>query len=69
MTFSVHRFQNRNIQKVSITLHIQPKSGTTTELKGWSMGKSMDWFLYDNGLRHKRVKFTLSCSPIFKNAL
>ena len=23
--------------------------------------KSIDWFLYDNGLRHERVKFDQSC--------
>ena len=26
-----------------------------------SYRKSMDWFLYDNGLRHERVKLLLSC--------
>ena len=25
-----------------------------------SANKSMDWFLYDNGLRHERVKVRLS---------
>ena len=34
MTFQVHLSQNRNMQKVSITLHIPPKSGTIKELKG-----------------------------------
>ena len=29
--------------------------------------KSMDWFLYNNGLRHKRVKGTLKAFDDFKN--
>ena len=31
----------------------------------WS--KLMDWFLYDNGLRHERVKITLIFSPIISS--
>ena len=27
--------------------------------------KSMEWFLYDNGFRHERVKANLASSPIF----
>ena len=27
--------------------------------------KSMDWFLYDNGLRHERVRSILSSKNIF----
>ena len=26
--------------------------------------KSMDWFLYDNGIRHERVKFVQLCEQI-----
>ena len=29
--------------------------------------KSMDWFLYDNGLRHERVKFWKDNTPLYIN--
>ena len=26
----------------------------------WAIRKSMDWFLYDNGLRHERVEYDIT---------
>ena len=43
-------------KNMSIYLALNPYDGGRYHLETSPLSKSMDWFLYDIGLRHERVK-------------
>ena len=51
-----------NIKLIAISIHLAQKNCQI--LLSNLRGKSMDWFLYDNGLRYERVKTSKKLSEV-----